>query len=391
MRLMRRCVVAQGAIKQILVATFTFSLLQTWLIGSTVADGKQVAPDPNGPEQSFEHLWKTFDERYALFDAKGIDWDALYRVYRPKVTPATTDDQLFSIMCDLLRHLNDNHVVLISKNPNRSFSTGYLGYYFSEAGGSPFGGKSPGDVMRKGPVPKTYSIREFRETGDGIFAYGWAADHIGYLHFNRVANMDASRSAIDEIMAAFRNAKAVIIDIRRNGGGDDRIGKLIADRFADKRRLYMTTEDRTGPEHDDFAEPKEWYVKPDGPRQFTKRTLLLTDRTSISAAENFALAMKTLPHVVQIGDFTSGCFADPDHYKLPNGWGVTVSRNVFRDHHGFCWEGIGVPPEIWQPTTRADVEQERDPVFELALAIIDSGGIEPKRITRAPAQRKDEE
>ena len=33
---------------------------------------------PSLPERTFERLWKTFDERYALFEAKGIDWGALY-------------------------------------------------------------------------------------------------------------------------------------------------------------------------------------------------------------------------------------------------------------------------------------------------------------------------
>ena len=51
------------------------------------------------PEKIFEELWNGFDEKYALFDAKGIDWRALHDVYRPRVTADTTDDELFVVAC----------------------------------------------------------------------------------------------------------------------------------------------------------------------------------------------------------------------------------------------------------------------------------------------------
>ena len=46
------------------------------------------------PEKNFEHLWKTMDEEYGIFLPKSIDWDLLYKVYRPKVTPETIDEEL---------------------------------------------------------------------------------------------------------------------------------------------------------------------------------------------------------------------------------------------------------------------------------------------------------
>jgi C-terminal processing protease CtpA/Prc len=132
----------------------------------------------------------------------------------------------------------------------------------------------------------------------------------------------------------------------------------------------MTTRDRTGPTYDDFAEPKSWYVEPEGPAQFTGPVYLLTDRTSISAAENFALAMKVLPHVTQVGDLTSGAVADNAHAELPNGWELSYSHNLFLDHAGRCWEGLGVPPDIRQLNSDEDLAQGKDRVLELALALV---------------------
>jgi hypothetical protein len=64
-----------------------------------------------------------------------------------------------------------------------------------------------------------------------------------------------------------------------------------------------------------------------------------------------------------------------------NGWSFSYSYNLFADHRGFCWEGIGVPPEIRQINTQADLQQGKDRVFELAVAIIASGGLERKQVT----------
>jgi hypothetical protein len=337
------------------------------------AGAQDAAPDPVDPQKVFDQLWTTLDEKYALFGTKGIDWKSLYGVYRPKVEPETTDEQLFGIMSQLLGHLNDNHVMLRSDDPGRFYCAGHLYQHFSGEGDGVAAYQSFLATMSTRPVPGDYFEADLKESGEGVFAYGWAAEGVGYLHFNRFADMEKSAEAIDAIVEAFKTAKAVIIDVRKNQGGDDRVGKIIADRFADEKRLYMTTRDRVGPGYDDFAEPKLWYVEPGGPAQFTGRVFLLTDRTSISAAENFALAMKVLPHVTQIGDLTSGCFADNAHVELLNGWTISYSRNLFLDHDGRCWEGIGVPPDIRQLSSEKDLELGKDPVFELAVALVDAG------------------
>ena len=271
-------------------------------------------------------------------------------------------------MSDMIAHLNDNHVNIRTNNPERSFNAGLLQNIFNDGGRDTFR-----EIMSKRPVPENYFNEKLKTLHRDIFAYGWLPENIGYFHFKGFSNTNRSTEAIDEIINEFRNAKAIVVDVRRNGGGDDRVGKLIADRFADKKRLYMTTEVRNGPEHDDFDPKKYWYAEPDGPVQFTKPVILLTDRTSISAAENFALAMRILPNVTVVGDFTSGCFADMRGDNLPNGWYYSIAFNLFLDCNGFCWEGIGVPPDIKQLSNIEDVNKGLDKVLELAIGLINSG------------------
>ena len=320
------------------------------------------AQEVNDPVENFEHLWKTFDRHYGIFLPKKIDWNLLYSVYRPKVTPETTDDELFDIMSQMLGHLNDNHVRL--RSPIRSYCAGILN-----------------DIEKEGfsleLIQTKFLKNEFEQRMDGRFHFGWVTDSIGYFHFSGFGNVAGSAAVVDEIVGEFKDARGIIIDIRDNGGGSDRVGKAIADRFADKKRLYMTTQIRNGPDYDDFTPPKYFFAEPDGPIQFTKPVVLLQHRYSVSAADNFAMAMRVLPHVISVGETTSGCQADMRWDKLPNGWRFSISYTLFVDQDGFCWEGIGIPPDLRQINTKEDIEQGRDKPLELAIQLIESGALKP--------------
>jgi C-terminal processing protease CtpA/Prc/Tfp pilus assembly protein PilF len=347
-------------------------ILLLCLVALQADAGCASAQEANDPEANFEYLWQTFDRNYGIFGPKRVDWDALYRVYRPQVTAETSDEQLFDIMASLLGHLNDNHVRLIS--PDRRFQSGILG----EISGSREGfGRGELDDFSLQLIKDGYLNGRYRQRVRNVFTFGWLSDSIGYFHFRGFGSLDGSAAAVDEIVQGFASARGIIIDVRANGGGDDRVGKAIADRFADQKRLYMTTQVRDGPEHDDFSAPKYWYVEPEGPVQFTGPVIMLQHRFSISAAENFALAMRILPHVTLVGDMSSGVFADVYGDQLPNGWRFGVPYKLFLDQNGFCWEGIGVPADIRQTNRKEDIEAGVDRALELAMSLILSGELGP--------------
>ena len=223
------------------------------------------AQESKDPVENFEYLWKTFDRHYGIFLPKGVDWNLLYKVYRPKVTSETTEDELFDIMSQMLGHLNDNHVRLRSQT--RSYCAGILE-------------EIPREGFSLELVQSKFLRNEFQSRMGGRFHFGWVTDSVGYFHFSGFGNLEESARIVDEIVQTFQNAKGLIIDVRNNGGGSDQVGKAIADRFADKKRLYMTTQIRNGPEYDDFTPPKYFYAEQGGPKQFTKSIVVLTHRYS---------------------------------------------------------------------------------------------------------------
>lgn len=314
-----------------------------------------LAQEISNQEKNFEYLWNTFDKKYALFVPKRVDWDALYRIYRPKVSSQTSDSVLFDIMSNLLGHLNDNHVRLNS--PNRSYRSGILG--------------AMPKMDNFFPLIKTKYLHDYKDLPAGMFS-GWLTDSIGYFYIQYFQDVELSAKVIDGIINEFKDTKGIVIDIRENYGGEDDVGKAIADRFADKRRLYMLERYKNGNSHNDFAAPKKRYVDPKGALRYTKPVILLINRYSISAAEVFTLAMRLLPHVTIVGDATSGVFADVYQDTLPNGWTFRCPYSLIKDASDFCWEGIGIPADIHQTITKEDIDGGHERVLDLAIALLNT-------------------
>ncbi|HEY4785243.1 MAG TPA: S41 family peptidase [Bacteroidales bacterium] len=226
------------------------------------------------------------------------------------------------------------------------------------------------------PLLKSKYLHKYKDHAAGIFS-GWLTDSIGYFYIQYFTDFEKTANVIDEIMDEFKKTKGLVVDIRENCGGEDELGKMIADRFADQKRFYMTVRDKNGIAHNDFAAPQYWYLEPEGPIQYSKPVILITNRYAISEAEIFTLALRTLPHVTVIGDATSGVFAGTYQDTLPNGWQFRCPYELIEDNTGFCWEGIGIPANIRQTLTKKDIEEGHDKTLDLAIELINNGKLTP--------------
>lgn len=315
--------------------------------------------DPRDPVANFEYAWKALDRNYAQFGVKNVDWDALYRVYRPQVTSRTTDEELWNIVLSMVRNLNDGHVCLADGKRRN-------------CGG-----------VEDAHIPDDFSIDLVRakylkgaavDTLKGSFTYGWLAEGIGYMHFSHFKAAAApTAQALDAALAALAGARAMVVDVRGNPGGTGKTVEFVANRFADRKRLYARTQTRYGPNHGDLCPEEDCCVEPAGPAQFTGPTVLLTHRCSASGADIFALAMRVLPHVTVVGDLTEGAFSSQFPEKMPNGWTLWIAFKVIRDLDGVCYDGVGAPPDLRIVNTPADIAAGNDRVLEFALRLLESG------------------
>jgi len=315
------------------------------------------------PIDTFNEIWSLFRSNYSGFEHRKIDWKQVYRLYRKKLNAETSEDELFDIVSNMLRILNDNHVQVKTQDPERNFWSGSIGFIMETINHD-----ESNNIFTILPVSDD-NFKEKLKSNHG-FSYAWLNNKIGYFHFNAFESLQETEVMMSTLLDYFSSSDSLIIDIRRNKGGDDRVGKAIADYFADQKRDYMITRKGKSIEKSASREEKIWFIEPKKENRYLKPVILLTDRTTFSAAENFALAMRELPHVSLVGDFTSGSFADAEWHEVSCGWQVYIPNSVFTDKFGFCWEGIGIPPDYRIVAKPIAVKQGKDELFDFATGLL---------------------
>jgi hypothetical protein len=321
-----------------------------------------LGPEPeNTAKNNFDILWKTFDENYALFPVKHVNWDSLHIVYSSRISSSTTDSELWNIIAELISHLNDGHVNLFNKG-------------FTKWAGSSEIGKRKADDFSLDLVKNKF-LSTVTVVGAGFISYGKIKNkNIGYID---IATFQASNSGngsdwaydIDKAVRDLYQCDGLIIDLRNNGGGLKVTGAIIASAFIDREITYFYQREKTGPGHDDFGGPIPLTVTPrKDVLRFTKKIALLTNRFSASGSEHFAQVFRYLKYATQIGDTTFGCFGDVLNIaQLPNGWTYRYPCRLTTTPEGTCPEGIGIIPNVLVENTKANIDAGKDNVMEYAI------------------------
>ena len=261
------------------------------------------APRNHDSPFNFEVFSKTFQQDYAFFDRHGVDWNAIHARHQPLVTATTSASSLLQIFQDMLEPLRDNHVYLQTDRTHFiSDKIADIKRWMIDAFN--FTTASLGDA---GTIAKlqTFVAAEFlggraRVAGNNLITWGYVAPGVGYLGVLRLfgfADTVAARSAtglpkarydfarfldddlralndiLDTVIGELQSAVAMVVDIRINGGGFDKAGIAIANRFADRRRVAFSKRVRCG---DGFGPVQEFHVEPAGTLQFTRPVYLLT-------------------------------------------------------------------------------------------------------------------
>lgn len=311
----------------------------------------------NRPTENFQTLWQDFDEHYGAFGPKGIDWKASYDKYRPLINDNMSNARFFDVCKRLLDTLDDNHVYL---RPTKE--TGLPWY----AGGI-LGRTRVEDYNKQVAL----SYLGTHVVYNSSLEYGTFPGNIGYI---KILNFDNDIStypkAMDDILGKLKEAKGIVIEMRQNDGGEDRVGQYIANRFATGRHLSFTASLRNGPRHTDFADPIQFYTEPKGDFQYTKPVVVLTNLTTFSTGDTFVLAMLQNSNVKMIGDVTGGGLSDAVHRELPNGWLYRMPIADVRDANGKNLEGIGIQPHIKVKNTKAELDGGHDKALEKALDLL---------------------
>ncbi|MBQ9363556.1 MAG: S41 family peptidase [Bacteroidaceae bacterium] len=306
----------------------------------------------NTKQNNFEALWKLMDEHYCFFDYKqqaiGLDWNAVHAKYAPQISEEMTNQQLFEVMTHALAELQDGHV-----NLGTAFDYARNWRYYEDYPHN----------YNDSIIYATYLGTDYRITS-GLF-YQILSDNIGYIRVPTFS-LEIGHGNISTCLKELALCTGLIIDIRNNGGGKITSAQTLASHFINHTTLIGYSSHKTGPGHSDLSQPKAQYLDPasDGIR-WQKPCVLLTNRQSYSAANDFVKCMKTSPVVTVMGDKTGGGSGMPFSSELPNGWSVRYSAVIYYDHDMQHTE-FGIQPDIPLQMSGTDTGKLKDTYIEKA-------------------------
>lgn len=325
-----------------------------WLLLVVLGGCVREEKADNTPRGNFEALWKLIDEHYCYLDYKQIDWDAVYDKYSPLITPGMSHDGLFEVLGRMLGELQDGHVNLAS-----SFDVSYYDAWYQD-----YPRNFRDDIVEDYYLGKASSDYH---TAAGL-KYKILDDNIGYVRYESFAD-GVGNGNLDEALSYLAVCNGLIIDVRSNGGGSLSYSTRMASHFTNERVLTGFILHKTGKGHADFSEPYPIYLDPDDGVRWQKNTVVLMNRRSYSATNDFINQMSCLARVTLMGDKSGGGGGLPFTSELPNGWTVRFSASP---HLSAAMEQIewGIEPDIQVDMDEADEARHVDTIIERARAYL---------------------
>jgi len=227
----------------------------------------------------------------------------------------------------------------------------------------------------------------------------WLDRQIAYLALNSFQDKSIDSLFIDKLPELY-SAKAMIVDLRKNGGGNGDYGLeilkyLIPNKEVNGSKSRTRNHIATYKAWGEMTNPKDtannveyrkaylsyigeyYYDFPNAPRTLKtshKRliipTVVLIGHNTASAAEDFLVYANKQPHFTKIGSPTFGSTGQPYYFSLPGGAQARVCTKQDTYPDGTEFVGVGIIPDIFVEQTLSDYLNNIDPVLERAIKFL---------------------
>jgi hypothetical protein len=226
-------------------------------------------------------------------------------------------------------------------------------------------------ARRDAPDRSSYE-RQIRRDNHGIRELRVLAGNVRYMAYDGFMWIgDDSAAALDNAMRFLKDGDAVIIDLRRNGGGSPQAVQYLVSHFMEPNRPLVTFHMNGEPTPDRLSTLPE---VPAG-RIVGKPLYVLTSGGTASAAEEFTGHVAGYRLGELVGANTAGAGFRNELVTIPGGFvlSVSVGRAVLAST-GRDWEAIG-----HAPTIAADVSRALDVAHAQALRRLAAAGTADER------------
>ena len=231
---------------------------------------------------------------------------------------------------------------------------------------------SPGRAARK----VTFTVPLYQKSETSLFELRMLPGNIALVALNGFDD-DTAAKEWDKHWPEISKAKAVILDLRENGGGSDAVGAHILATLIDKPtpgELSRSTRWIASYRAWGIAQtPKRFPVEtldPDPARHFAGPVVLLTSPRTFSAGEDMVVVFKQAHRGQIIGEPTGGSTGQPLVVKLPGGGiaRICTKHDSFADGTEFV--GLGVQPDIPAHLSVNDIRTGKDSVLDTAISTL---------------------
>jgi C-terminal processing protease CtpA/Prc len=361
-----------------------------------------------------------------------MDVDARFLAAEEKIKSATTNGQLFGIIAHAMADLNDSHTRFIPPPRASSTEYGwqmqiigdkcfvvaikpgsdaeakglkegdevlsvngyaptrqnlwklrYLYYTLSPQGGLLVVAQSPNAEPRQLEIAakvkqgkKLIDLTDYDEiinmvresqTESRLNAHRYF-DDLGDVFVWKMPQFDLPENKVDELMSKASKRKALILDLRGNGGGDEVTLLRLIGHFFDKDIAIGEIKRR--------KETKPLVAKSQGDKAYKGQVVVLIDSESGSAAEVFARVIQLEKRGTIIGDQTAGAVMRGKYHSHKLGldvvifYGAIITDADLLMTDGKSLEGVGVIPDELRLPTAKDMAGKRDPVLAHAASLV---------------------
>jgi carboxyl-terminal processing protease len=382
----------------------------------------------------FEKVWREIRDHYYDPSYNGVDWNEVHQRYRPMVEATTKDQEFYALMSQMTSELHDAHTRFSSPEQWKNFRRQQgvtVGFSVDDVDGksvvtsvipgtdAAHAGIEPGMVVLRvqdkpiaeriaeieskrppssseratrwfiynrvfaGPADAPVKVALRRADGSDFEVsvrrqiYSAAPDVVTHVlaSGNVYIRFDGFQHPVTkefrDALQKFRDAPGLIVDLRRNGGGDLAVLLPIASYFFGKKTLFAKDSTRTGKPLSSyvglFKLPLQLYVGKPGDQIYSGPVTILVDAHSASSSEVFAAGMQDSGRAKIIGSQSCGCVLGIARPRVMKGGGVLeMSEVLWFSPKGRRLEGTGIIPDQVVIPTMFDLQRGRDAVLAAA-------------------------
>jgi tricorn protease len=387
----------------------------------------------------FRQAWGHFNDSFADAKFNGVDWVAVKDQYAPRIAGARTPEELRRVLSFMVGELNASHVGIYQPTSATRATTGRLGLRFGREEYEQSGRLKVTEVFPLGPAAVAgVKVGEYVTAVDGqrvtahanldqllemkigkrvtlrvgptasragdflcrdvpllpvdsaaekaLMYKAWvesrrayveriSGGRLGYVHIADMTEGALARLNTD-LDSEVQQREGIVVDVRGNTGGF--VNGFAIDYFARRNYLSMT---RRGL----FPVPGRVLL---GQRALLAPTILVTNRSTYSDAEDFTEGYRALKLGKTVGEPTAGAVIFTSTLTLIDGTRMGLPTTMVYDVAGRPLEGHPRPVDIAVVRPAGESYGERDAQLDAAAAELlkqIDGGTQDKSVAVAPS------